>query len=72
MREQLQDFHEYSSTLILTNFFSVMLFVSISSLLPGITAQLLPGLQGWQMASSEIVLASAGLWWVSRNGKKRK
>lgn len=72
MRQQLQDFHAYTSQIILTNFFSVMLFVSISSLLPSITSNLMPGLQGWHLASAQVAIASAGLWLVNRNGKKPK
>lgn len=68
----MDSYHSFSRKLILTTACTVLLSSAIGDLIKNSVGYFTLPLPGWLFSLVQIALACFGLWWVNRNGVKRR
>jgi len=72
MKNVINDYRDFSHKLILTTCFTVLLSAGISSFLLGVVGSFAPLFPSWAFSLGQVIAASAGLWWMTKNGEQKK
>jgi hypothetical protein len=67
---KLRDYRQFTNKLVLTTACTVLLSSAVSSFVQTTAATFAPLFPSWWFSLIEIVIASAGLWWLTKNGKQ--
>ena len=70
MEQHLNDYKDFTRKLIPATACTVLLSSGISSFLQGAITSFAPLFPAWAFPLVQVLAASAGLWWVAKNGKK--
>ena len=70
VKEVTNDYTVHAQDLVLTSFFTVMIWIALQNLITEFVARYLPGLAIWQVATVEVFIASYGLWMVAKRKEK--
>lgn len=72
MKEQLWEFNRYTGQLVLTMGCTAVVWQAAVGLVGIIINHFAPGAPTWPIYLFELVGASAGLYFLTKNGKKKK
>lgn len=66
----LKDYPNFTKKLVLTTACTVLLSSAVASFVQSAAGTIAPLFPTWQLALVQIGIASAGLWWLTKNGKR--
>jgi hypothetical protein len=69
--ETINEYHIFTKKLLLTTGCAVLLSSGISAFMQGALASFAPLFPAWIFPLVQIAAASVGLWWITKNGKKK-
>jgi len=69
--QAIEEYHIFTKKLLLTTGCAVLLSSGISSFLQGALASFAPFFPSWAFPLAQVAAASAGLWWLTKNGDKK-
>jgi len=70
VKKVVQEYTVHAQDVVLPSFFTVMLWISLQKIIEEAAKNYLPLLASWQLAVVEVFIASYGLWWIAKRGKK--
>jgi|GEM_PF-1544260 len=70
--QKLIDYRNFTKKLALTTACTVLLSSGMTILVQNIVAQFSPFFPSWGFPLLEVIIASVGLWIITRNGKEEK
>ena len=72
MQNHIDDYGKFARSLIPTLIFTALLSSAITSLTLTMAGYIAPYFPSWPFMLLQIVIGSFGVWWFSKNGKKKK
>ena len=68
----LDHYQKFTRKLVLTTACTVLLSSAVSGLIQGLVSIAAPYFPTWPFSMLQIIAASLGLWWLTKNGKRKR